>query len=344
MATTPQSTAWLDKIPAEIRVDIFTHSLYRGQRGLKPFAKKNNTDIALLVALVNDPEKYAEACEVFYDCNNFVLESSRQLENLTSHQVPTTAMRCITHLELVNFNDQSDFLSTQNMQNVISRVSIHLPKLKSFTFACDAVYGKPRRFFDGVSSMKDGKLTCTAVGCYTLDCKERFVVQLKHCRLVHCWSEMKKSERETLASVEGRLNYDAQTSIRDRNEIYDGFLCSLSLAEWTTVFDANTLASSSSNFGGASLALSAREQDLLVEFRYSLKMGARTADEVYNAVNGGTSFRDLDMKFPNPEMLEAIGEFLCRIEFMFENILETCQERRSEWLSEGCRKAAAKPS
>ncbi|KAK5689524.1 hypothetical protein LTR97_012864 [Elasticomyces elasticus] len=342
MATTPQSTALLDRLSAEIRIEIF-RQLYCGQRGLKPCAKKNNTDIALLVALVNDPEKYTEACEVFYGCNNFVLESSRQLENLTSHQVPTTAMRCITHLELVNFNDQPDFLSTQNMQNVISRVSIHLLKLKSFTFACDAVYGKSRQFFDGVS-MKDGKLTCTAVGCYTLDCKERFVVQLKHCRLVHCWSELKMSERETLASVEGRLNYDAQTSIRDRNDIYDGFLCSLSLAEWTTVFDANTLASSSSNFGGASLALSVREQDLLVEFRYSLKMGAGTADEVYDAVNGGTSFRDLDMKFPSPEMLEAIGEFLCRIEWVFENILETCQERRSEWLSEGCRKAAAKPS
>ncbi|KAK3618921.1 hypothetical protein LTR56_024349 [Elasticomyces elasticus] len=334
MATTSQPTAWLDKLSAEIRIEIF-RQLYCGERVAVPQAKGNNTANALLVALVNDPQKYVEAREVFYRCNIFVLRNRQQLQSLAGCQGPAFTMRHLAYLELVNMRGSTDFLDAQSMQSAILKVSAYLPKLKSLTIACDRhLYGSQttREHFKA-GSLKNRSLTCTAVGCYTLDCKERFLVQLKHYGLVHCWSRMKRSGRESLASVAGRLNYPARVCRRGRNDIYSRFFDSLTLAEWIAVFDAHVVASSGSNLG-ASLALSEREQDILTQFRDSLPMmGTRgkTAEKVYDAVSGGTSFRDLDMK-SSPETLEMIGEFLSAIAWRFANLLERDPGQRSHRL------------
>ncbi|KAK5743469.1 hypothetical protein LTR17_002644 [Elasticomyces elasticus] len=334
MTTTPLPTGWLDKVPAEIRIGIFTHSLYRGQRGLKPCAKKNNLDIALLVALVNDLEKYGEACEVFYGCNNFVLGSSQQLHNLTSYQVPTTAMGCITHLELVDVK-YATFLSLQSVQNAISRVSAYLPKLKSLAFSYGNLEADPRECIDG-DLIKDRKLTCMAVGCYTLDRKERFAVVLKHYSLVQCWSEMKESKRETLASVESQLNYALHK--HEHDGIFKMFFETLSLAEWISIFDAHMIETLGKGSGREGTALSDREQNFLAEFRDWLERDLRAeSSKIDDAVRGGTSFRDLDVGPHNSETLEAIGDFLCDIQRWFANLLETDHGRRAWWHKFGCR-------
>ncbi|KAK5724212.1 hypothetical protein LTR17_013498 [Elasticomyces elasticus] len=336
MATKPQPTAWLDKVSAEIRIEIFRH-LYCRLR-LKPQAKRNNTDIALLVALVNDLQKYAEAREVFFHCNIFVLRNRQQLHGLACYQSSPAAMKYLTRLELVNLNDKNEFLNVQSMQSAIQKVSTHLPKLKSLTIAYDPLrYGvtTTREHFDkGV--FKDRKLNCVAVGCYTLDCKERYVVQLQHYHLVHCWSEMKKSQRETLASVESQLDYAARSSHRLPLSC---FFDSLSLAEWIPLFEAYVAASLGSN----SPALSDREQDFLTEFGNLLRIEWK-AGKVYDAVGSGTSFRDLDMKLHDPEMLEAISDFLCEKTWEFRNLLETNPGQPSMRLAEGYRKVAVGPS
>ncbi|KAK4889942.1 hypothetical protein LTR27_011272 [Elasticomyces elasticus] len=336
IGTTSLPTAWLDKIPAELRVEIFTHSLYRGRRGLKPCAKKNNTDIALLVALVNDPEKYSEACEVFYGCNTFVLDSSRQLKDLTRYQVPTTAMRSITHLELVNIRFPYEFLSIKSVQKAISRVSAYLPKLKSLAFSYDYLKVDPRKYIDG-DFIKDRKLTCVAVGCYTLDRKERFAIVLRHYSFVQCWSEMKESEHGTLTSVESQLNYALHK--HEHDGIFKMFFETLSLAEWISIFDAHMIETLSKGSGREGTALSDREQNFLAEFRDWLERDLRAeSSKIDDAVRGGTSFRDLDVGPHNSKTLEAIGDFLCDIQRWFANLLETDHGRRAWWHKFGCRK------
>ncbi|KAK3643107.1 hypothetical protein LTR56_004946 [Elasticomyces elasticus] len=190
MTTTTQPTALLDRLSAEIRVQIFKELYCTGQRVSVPQVKGDNTAIALLVALVNDPQKYAEAREVFYRCSIFILRNRQQLHKLAGCESQLFPMRHIASLELVNLKDRKEFLEPQSMQSAILKVSAYLPKLKSLTIACDPLrygYGGYKTIKQHIDqgALKNRKLTCTTFGCYTLDCKERFVVTLKHYELVH---------------------------------------------------------------------------------------------------------------------------------------------------------------
>ncbi|KAK4955371.1 hypothetical protein LTR10_007566 [Elasticomyces elasticus] len=148
---------------------------------------------------------------------------------------------------------------------------------------------------------------------------------------------MKGATPQTLANVEGQLDYDARVMERGHGDLFSKFFDSLSLTEWIAVFDAHAVAYSGSTI------LQDRERVFLTRFSSLLRMRWRVG-KVIDAVRKGTSFRDLDVGPHGSWMLEEIGDLLRGNRWNFWNLLETDPERRFSRLAEGYRKVVVDPS
>ncbi|KAK3643108.1 hypothetical protein LTR56_004947 [Elasticomyces elasticus] len=256
-------------------------------------------DIALLVALVNDP-KYGEACEALYSSNAIVLDYREQLLDLALRNNSPDAFQQLTHLELNNFGKYcGEFLVHQNIQmSVLGLLTLcsRLPKLRSLTIAIDSLCFAYSTFRDQVASSNNARhceLVCTGVGRYRLDCNETFVVNFTHYALVHHWKEAKR-ERD---SFDGVVDW---------------------LLKRITVFRPEP---------DGSLDRTTRlqlDQDIMSEFGSTVNgwLCGETA-ELFKTVELGTSFRNLDKDVCHAQLLEAISNVLCaQSEYAFPTILK----------------------
>ncbi|KAK5710926.1 hypothetical protein LTR15_012720 [Elasticomyces elasticus] len=164
------TTPWLDLLPAESRIDIFGYALCCGDEGwrINYEHRKNNTSIALLIPLVNDP-KYGEAYEAFYSCQSFALDYYQELHALNVHNKWPNIVRYITHLELANFANYKEFLGSKAPQTSVLALCSRQPKLRSLTIAYDAQnFGSYpfRRQLENGDRLRGHELTCVAVGQY----------------------------------------------------------------------------------------------------------------------------------------------------------------------------------
>ncbi|KAK4979374.1 hypothetical protein LTR42_001877 [Elasticomyces elasticus] len=300
------TTPWLDLLPAEIRMDIFVYALRCGNEGLRINCehRKNNTSIALLIALVND-SKYGEAYEAFYISKSFVLDYYQELHALSLHNRWPNIVRYITHLELANFANYKEFLGLKAPQTSVLALCSRLPKLRSLTIAYDAQnFGSYpfRRQLENGDRLRGHELTCVAVGQYVLECNKSFVVKLKHYALVQSWSEAKQSPQDwptvTLA-------------------VADTCQDDWTLAQWVATFDEVVRS------GGEWPACRPDyQQEVLTDFLFSLNNYVDShlipnIAEIFAAVSAGTSLLDLDAKGCSAAMLEAISEWVCFCHAMY---------------------------
>ncbi|KAK4889941.1 hypothetical protein LTR27_011271 [Elasticomyces elasticus] len=294
------TTPWLDLLPAEIRIDIFGYALCCGDEGLRINCehRKNNTSIALLIALVNDP-KYGEAYEAFYSSNSFVLDYYQELHALSLHNKWPNLIRYITYLELANFANYKEFLGSKAPQTSVFALCSRLSKLRSLTIAYDAQsFGSysTRRQLEIGDRLRGHELTCVAVGQCVLECDKSFVVKLKHYALVQSWSEAKLS------------TYDWSTVAL---AVADTCRGDWTLAQWVATFDEVVRS------GGQWPACSSEAyKEALTDFLFSLEdcMDSHlipNVNEMFAAVRAGTSFLDLDARGCSAAMLEAISELVC---------------------------------
>ncbi|KAK5743470.1 hypothetical protein LTR17_002645 [Elasticomyces elasticus] len=305
------TTPWLDLLPAEIRIDIFGYAFCCGDEGLRINCehRKNNTSIALLIALVNDP-KYGEAYEAFYSSKSFVLDYYQELHALSLHTKWPNIVRYITHLELANFVNYKEFLGSKAPQTSVFALCSRLAKLRSLTIAYDAQSFESyptRRQLENGDRLRGHELTCVAVGQYVLECNKSFVVKLKHYALVQSWSEAKKSACDWLT---------AASAVADTCE--DDW----TLAQWVAIFDE--VVRSGGELPASTTALF--EQEVLTDFLFSLKHCMKfhlipNVDDMFAAVRAGTSFLNLDARGCSAGMLEAISEWVCYHAMYYSGIL-----------------------
>ncbi|KAK5724213.1 hypothetical protein LTR17_013499 [Elasticomyces elasticus] len=312
MEPTPERTPdRLDEFPPEIRLIIFKHALSYGEGRLRQIrdARNDHQDIGLLVALVND-SKYGEVCEALYSSNAIVLDYQAQLRNLTLRNVSPGAQLHLTHLELANFSiHYTEFvrMALQDIQTSILALTSRLPKLRSLTIAIDPLflgYCGVRAALASAARTRQWKLTCTAVGCYRLDCNKSLVVMFKHNRLVQRWKEAKRE----LASFDDVVDW-----IDEEEHSYRVTFASLTLSQWIALFDTVYMPEPDGSFDRT--ARHQVDQDIMRCFddivHGCLSMADLKTAELFDTVRQGISFRDLDKGACRAGMLEMISDFLC---------------------------------
>ncbi|KAK5689526.1 hypothetical protein LTR97_012866 [Elasticomyces elasticus] len=277
------TTPWLDLLPAEIRIDIFGYALCCRDEGwrINYEHRKNNTSIALLIALVNDP-KYGEAYEAFYSCQSFALDYYQELHALNVHNKWPNIVRYITHLELANFANYKEFLGSKAPQTSVLALCSRQPKLRSLTIAYDAQnFGSYpfRRQLENGDSLRGHELTCVA-----------------------SWSEAKQSPHDwptvTLA-------------------VADTCQDDWTLAQWVATFDEVVRSGGEWPACRPDYEQEVLTDFLFSLNNYVDSHLIPNIAEIFAAVSAGTSLLDLDAKGCSAAMLEAISEWVCFCHAMY---------------------------
>ncbi|KAK5724215.1 hypothetical protein LTR17_013501 [Elasticomyces elasticus] len=282
----------LDRLPAEIRVDIFglvlcphgkttfkrmpeldeddlTPDEYLAKRSWVSSVVRGleliRADTALLVALANDAH-YGEACEVFYAGNVFHLNTHGQLDGNGRQSA-----LFVTNLELVNFAYATEFLNED-----LVAIATGLPNLKR------------------CSSRSMGSRV-PRLGYYELDFGDGKIIYFRHYSMVKSWRMMNRDCTEH----QGRSAWDIVSA--------DTPICNQSPHAWATAFDLLT-------WGKSKLVLNdaydTMQRQFLRQYKEHLIMRKSTRTVIL-AVSRGCSFMDLAKhKSCTAKILEGITDLL----------------------------------
>ncbi|KAK3623202.1 hypothetical protein LTR22_024501 [Elasticomyces elasticus] len=257
----PQTQSSLDKIPAELRIEIFGLALHHEDALLlvhhdgrtRDECKGDNeplADIALLVALVNDP-KYHEAFEAFYDVNSF-LATRNIFAPITGPELQDSTqgpLAWITHLQLVNLVNYQQFLSPKRLEHTLEMCA-QMPKLKSLTIAYDSLYDvlTPRKWLSKVVKLSAHELVCMGVGHFRLRYKDKLSVDFKQYTLMQCWQKVKLATPMSFADLVAALELELAGKHPSVDCDYGGdcidttitFIDGLRFTDWLTLLDEQT--------------------------------------------------------------------------------------------------------
>ncbi|KAK5678851.1 hypothetical protein LTS10_008506 [Elasticomyces elasticus] len=306
------SIAPLDRLPAEIRVEVFGLAL-RYDTPMVAADKGESAAVALLVALVND-QKYDEAYEAFYGSNTFRLTEMAQLYNMTKELCAPyySPLSHVTHLELTNFST-GEFFGPDNINKAIGLCS-QMPKLRSLVVAHDHLAFDFRHYrMHGVQfhDVLGRQPECVGIGHYQLRLENNFVIDFKHYGMVHAWLKMKASKRTTLAKTAKRIQKQNSGPSDFRLGVDGGrlqnSLVNFTLTDWASSLDGYRQVLHTAE--GAIRRYSELENLVLNRFRFEFQEGCCNG-KVYECLSQGTSFRDIDEERCDAKTLQAISDML----------------------------------
>ncbi|KAK5710921.1 hypothetical protein LTR15_012715 [Elasticomyces elasticus] len=318
-AKNTSTPAWLDRLPTEVRLEIF--KLAQQHKGVllvvNELNKDATVDVSLLVALVND-KKSVEAVEAFYTTNTLRLTTYAQLAspNLGLADGAGDAFHFITSLELRNWAVFDEFMSADG-QELLARICGQMPRLKHVVVAIDSVAGKMS--IDQAILPVDGyKLDCVDVGKYRMTKTEGVTVDFVHCGLVEAWQGMLNSKPEVFREQAEAFDRAVTTftdGVITAQVVITGhveFFLNISLARWAAVWGTGVkLIMSPEHADGPPKDLTPEEFMLLQVYGKSVRY-CRTAAaaKVYQAIVSAEQLRDLADSLPSsrPEMLEGITD------------------------------------
>ncbi|KAK4935432.1 hypothetical protein LTR10_023510 [Elasticomyces elasticus] len=320
MATISPTTA-LDKVPPEVRLEIFGLVLHHGNALVRADEEINEhcpkVDTALLTALVND-SKYGEAYDAFYGGNIFRLTGFSHVHSMTEdfkERPVSGALQYVKHLELANFADPYEFLHPCYLASTLDTLR-YLPKLKSLTIAYDCLSEEEtlRDVLNEIEDLPKGlKLVCVGVGHFKFYYKNSFgapvngfVVDFKHYGLMQSWQAAKLSKTKTFADVAlrlrcahfGRLSEDEYVSEVMKH------IRNWTLADWAAVFDEYKRLEDTPMDN-----LSLDESTILSVF-VDLFEDLESTSKLYKRMKAGKKFQKLDNAKASAEVLEGMTELL----------------------------------
>ncbi|KAK5743475.1 hypothetical protein LTR17_002650 [Elasticomyces elasticus] len=307
----PQTPSSLDKIPAELRINIFGLALYHEDALLivhhdgrtRDECRGDNepkADIALLVALVNDP-KLHEAFEAFYDVNSFLATKNMLVPDITQ-----SPLAWITHLQLVNLVNYRQFLSPQRLERTLE-ICAQMPKLKNLTIAW--------------SKLPAHELVCVGVGHFRLRYKDKLSVDFKQYALVQCWQNVRlatpKSFADLVAALEQKLagkhpsdDYDYKGDCIDTTIT---FIYGLRFTDWLTLLDEQIKLDSTALKTYQKCEGKLTAESLLHVIFYDPRK-PNVDIEAHNKLiaygKTGSRLRDVDDGEQDSDLVEAFSEFL----------------------------------
>ncbi|KAK5678857.1 hypothetical protein LTS10_008512 [Elasticomyces elasticus] len=322
MATTVPTTA-LDKVPPEVRLEIFGLVLHHGNALVRADEEINEhcpkTDTALLTALVND-SKYGEAYEAFYGGNIFRLTGFSHVHSMTEdfkERPVSGAFQYVKHLELANFADPNEFLHPCDLASTLDTLR-YLPKLKSLTIAYDCLSEEEtlRDMLNEIEDLSKGlKLVCVGVGHFKFYFKNSFgaptngfVVDFKHYGLMQSWQAAKLSKTKTFANVASRLRC-AHFGQLPEDEYVSEILKHIrdwTLADWIAVFDEYKRLEDTPMDN-----LSLDESTILSVF-VDLCEDLKSTTKLYKHMKAGKKFQELENAKASAGVLKGMTELLLR--------------------------------
>ncbi|KAK4888020.1 hypothetical protein LTR27_013024 [Elasticomyces elasticus] len=330
----PSTTAWLDRLPTEVRIEIF--KIAQKHKGVLLVVDERNkdaiVDVSLLVALVNN-KKSIEAVEGFFTANTFRLTKYVELESsdLGLAEGAGDAFKYITYLELRNLANSDEFMSEGGLQ-LATRVCAAMPRLKEVTVAFDRLASEVSDTFAekpilrtylaalGYDGLDGWKLECVGIGQYTLAKQKGLTITFVHVGLVGAWAEMKGQKPETWKGQVRALAKALKTEPRTIPGLH-GFFHNISLAGWSVVFERCIQFTVGGELENG-IELSSQELDLLEMAAECQKNSKATASrKVTGRVTLGHVLRDFDEEevrfIPDPkfsvksaEVMEALTELL----------------------------------
>ncbi|KAK5689532.1 hypothetical protein LTR97_012872 [Elasticomyces elasticus] len=339
MATTSPTTA-LDKVPPEVRLEIFglvlhyENALVRAEEEINEHCPK--IDTALLTALVND-SKYGKAYDAFYGGNIFRLTGFSHVHSMTEdfkERPVSGAFQYVKHLELANFADPNEFLHPCYLASTLDTLR-YLPKLKSLTIAYDSLSEQKmlvEMLREAESISKGLKLVCVGIGHFKLQYKNSsgdpvngFVVDFKHYGLMKSWQAMKHQEpimfedvalKLTQALTGKRLTPDSFCRIIER------YIQAFTLSDWVAVFDkfARLDEASRDSISGDGCTT------MVVFAKQCVKLQSTT--KVYKGMKRGRDFRNLDHANSSASVLEGVSELLLRNSATWPRLVEGDEKYR----------------
>ncbi|KAK5724218.1 hypothetical protein LTR17_013504 [Elasticomyces elasticus] len=339
----PQTQSSLDKIPAELRINIFGLALHHKDALLlvhpdgRVGTQRNGEDepkanIALLIALVNDP-KYAEALDAFYTVNSFRLTRSidKPTVGIDLKDVTQGPLAYIKHLQLT---DVASFLSFLGFGNLMSTLDfcLRMPKLKSLTIAYDSLHREAsvRKWLRKVRGLAAYKLICVGIGHFQLQSPDNITIDFQHYGLMRSWQAMKRTSPSVFADMIAEIrdainNAPKEEGYGSIDYRYIGvvirYLGRVRLAEWVTLFDEHTRMHQdarrshvdSEETAARLFEISERDLSTIEQTTNGKIVMARTA--------AGVNFRDLDEANNCSDMLESVSDLLGRATLNFPNLL-----------------------
>ncbi|KAK4935433.1 hypothetical protein LTR10_023511 [Elasticomyces elasticus] len=313
-ASNTSTPAWLDRLPTEVRLEIFKLA-QQHKNVLLVVDDKNHklpVDVSLLVALVND-KKNIEAVEAFYTVNTFRLTTYAQLasSNLGLADGVGDAFDYITSLELRNLAVHDEFMGSDGLR-LARRIREQMPKLKNIVIAIDTIPGYVP-FSEAINPTDGYEMHCVGVGRYRMSKKEGLAVDFVHAGLVEAWQKMLDAKPETF-----REQADAFEKAIDRNDQgikgHVEFFLNISLARWVAVWEKGVKLILGPDHAKGPPADMTPAELFILQIYGKLVSYCKTsaAAKVYGTVVSGQRLRDLDVGSPlsSPEVLEGITDIL----------------------------------
>ncbi|KAK3652658.1 hypothetical protein LTR56_004952 [Elasticomyces elasticus] len=333
-ASNTSTLAWLDRLPTEVRLEIF--KLAQQHQGALLVVDQLNkdaiVDVSLLVALVND-KKSVEAVEGFFTANTFRLTKYAELLSPKLGLADRTgdAYKYITHLELRNVARSEEFMSVDGLELVVKECG-DMPRLKEVTVAYDSLGGNPNIELSyretlreslagmGYSELTGWKLECVGVGKYTMSRSSSPTITFVHVALMERWACMKMSPPATLESQAQAFHEATQDPRVDEMLSHFSFIVNMSLAEWVVVWERCCILTDSGAYTSLDLTLPSDQLKLFgvfLEYAQSCPGDA----EVRKHVITGNVLRELDEEsvgnninastsVKSAEVMEGLSELL----------------------------------
>ncbi|KAK5678856.1 hypothetical protein LTS10_008511 [Elasticomyces elasticus] len=336
-AEVPSSTtAWLDRLPTEVRIEIF--KLAQKHKGVLLVVDERNkdviVDVSLLVALVND-KKSIEAVEGFFTANTFRLTKYAELasSDLGLADGAGDAFKYITHLELRNLAVSIEFMSEEGLQLVMKACGA-MPRLRGVTVAYDTVAVDPQSTLSTTETLRkslagmgydglDGwKLECVEIGKYIMSKSTGLKITFVHVGLMEAWANMKKSPPVTFKSQVEALAKVLREQPGSATEMPGsfGFVLNLSLAAWVSIWERICTHCEGSAMGDPDVEFSEDELNLMELFMQRTHRGLAVA-KLRGRVVVGHALRELDEEsvrykympetsVKHPQVMEDITDLL----------------------------------